>query len=158
MMPGHFATRAFWSLAVIAAGRPLAVPATQLRGELLLAVTDSASMTVRQITRNLRLEVRGESGGREVAVVSSADRRGDNLLYHSREWHGPYPTQVYPWLEATNYFGRGVRLLPVRGYPWVVQVSCEGCVTTGSGASTRFAAGMLRVSWRRASATWHAPP
>jgi hypothetical protein len=145
----QFTTRALWSLTFIATGLPLAVPTTQARGELRLAVTDTVSTVVRQITPNLRLEVRRESDGWEVAVVSSADRRGDNLLYHSREWHGPYPTQVYPWLEATNFFGRAVRVLPVRGYPWVVQLSCEGCVMTGSGTSTQFAAGVLQVRWRR---------
>ena len=149
MITEHFTARALWSVAFIATGFPLAVPATQARGELILVVTDTVSHVVRQIAPNLRLEVRANSGGWEVAVVSSADRRADNLLYHSREWHGPYPTQVYPWLEATNYFGRAVRVLPARGYPWVVQLSCEGCVTTGSGTSTRFAAGVLHVSWDR---------
>ena len=124
------------------------------RAELVLAMVDTVSKVERSITRDLRLEARREGNGWDVAVVATNDTLAENLLYHSREWHGPYPTQVYAWSEAEHYFGEGERIIPVRGYPWVVRLRCEGCKTAGTGGSAQFTAGTLHVAWeRRASIT-----
>jgi hypothetical protein len=112
-------------------------------------MVDTVSKVERSITRDLRLEARREGNGWDIAVVAANDTFAENLLYHSREWHGPYPTQVYAWSEAEHYFGEGERIVPVRGYPWVVRLRCEGCKTEGTGETAHFTAGMLHVAWER---------
>jgi hypothetical protein len=112
-------------------------------------MVDTASTVERWIARDLRLVARREGSGWDIAVVAANDTLAENLLYHSREWHGPYPTQVYAWSEAERYFGDGERIMPVRGYPWVVRLRCEGCKTEGRGERARFTAGMVHVAWER---------
>jgi hypothetical protein len=129
--------------------RGAARAASDERAELVLAIMDTVPSVERRIAPELRLEVRKEGDGWEVAATATADTLAENLLYHSREWHGPYPTQVYAWSEAAHYFGDGERALPVRGYPWMVRLRCDGCKTVGTGETARFIAGVLRIRWER---------
>jgi hypothetical protein len=120
---------------------------------LTLSVTDTTQHIERRIARGLQLEVRRQgtyarAAGWDVAVYATGDTARENLLYHSREWHGPYPTQVYAWSEAENYFGKGARELPVRGHPWLVLLECVECVTEGTGDVARFTRGELKIEWR----------
>ena len=71
-----------------------------------------------------------------------------NLLYHSRLWHGAYPTQLAAATLLSGVFPR-VRRLPVQGRWWEVVIECERCAVEGEGTDARFTAGELRVRWRR---------
>jgi hypothetical protein len=130
-------------------------------GSLALAVTDTASTIRRTLAPGLHLSVerdlsRGGVAGWAVAVRADADTTGENLLYESREWHGPHPSRQFAvtW-ELTG--GAISHELPVRGYPWVVWLQCAGCTTAGMGDSRYFAAGTLHVAWRPATARGEPP-
>jgi hypothetical protein len=84
-----------------------------------------------------------------VAVMRTpTDRGGFNLLYHSRSWHGPYPTDLYAWHWAKTRFPNE-RILPVHGYPYEVRVRCHGCETGGEEQGAHFTEGVVEVGWRR---------
>ena len=86
--------------------------------------------------------------GWEVEVEEVGRPGARNLLYHSRSWHGPYPTQIAAETIRTGFFPR-VRRLPVQGRRWEVVIQCDGCAVEGEGPDARFTAGELRVRWRR---------
>lgn len=69
-----------------------------------------------------------------------------NLLYHSKDWHGPYPTQVYAWQVAEGYFPNS-RWVCVRGYPIEVHISIEHPTVKKGGEEAVFAGGKLVVAW-----------
>ena len=83
----------------------------------------------------------------EVAVRDGVSN-GENLLYESPEWHGPYPTMVDAWIIREHYFP-ALNELPVRGYPWQVTIQCVDCSVEGEHTKEHFVAGTLLVRWRR---------
>ena len=85
-----------------------------------------------------------------VAVMRVPIEHGNffNLLYHSRSWHGPYPTDVFAWHYGTGRFP-DERILPVYGYPYELRVRCPGCAIAGSGPDVHFIDGVVEVGWRR---------
>ena len=138
---------------VIAAplGTAAAQDTTPFTVALRFAVTDTTPLFEQPLDSSLLLRVeRVPPYGWIVRVV----RRGagsdqPNLLYHSHQWHGPYPTQVFAWSFQQHYFP-DERVLPVYGYPYEVRVRLLDCRATGSGASAVFEAGTIEVAWRRA--------
>ncbi len=114
-------------------------------------VTDTTLIFERPLGSFLLLRVRRESrSGWVVSVVRrSSEPDQPNLLYHSRNWHGPYPTDVFAWSFRRRYFPNE-RILPVYGYPYELRVRLMGCRTSGSGDDLRFVAGTIEVAWRRA--------
>ncbi|NNG16083.1 MAG: hypothetical protein HKM89_06340 [Gemmatimonadales bacterium] len=85
-----------------------------------------------------------------VAVMRTPVESGTffNLLYHSKYWHGPYPTDLYAWHFGKTRFP-DERILPVHGYPYELRVRCPGCKTRGQGPDVHFTEGMVEVGWRR---------
>jgi len=120
-------------------------------GSINLPVEDPRERVSARLDPRLTLTVVKESGasgpsGWSVEVNEAG--RPSNLLYHSRRWHGPYPSQVYAWSEAEHIWP-AKRTLAVRGRPWRVTISCEGCVTRGEGAGAVFVQGAIQVRWER---------
>ncbi len=139
------------TLGLLAAGTAAAQDTTPYTVAVRFDVRDTTAEFVRPLGPSLVLRVRREArAGWTVAVVRrSSESKARNLLVHSREWHGPYPTDVLAW----SYQGRvfpDVRVLPVYGYPYEVRVRLIECRTVGSGDDTVFEAGTIEVGWRHA--------
>jgi hypothetical protein len=83
--------------------------------------------------------------------VRDGGNAAENLLYHSREWHGPYPTMIDAWIIRDHYFPASNEL-PVRGYPWRVAITCVACEVAGERTKEHFVSGTIRVRWRERQA------
>lgn len=116
------------------------------------SVTDGRDVINRDIDSELLLRVEKDRGrvGWDVQVVRKPyDRNASaNLLYHSLEWHGPYPSQVYAWHVAERYFPNE-RRLETRGYPYEFRIILENPVVEKHGADVRFVSGTIRITWNR---------
>jgi hypothetical protein len=102
----------------------------------------------KQINDKLVLVASPESDeGLEIEVV---DPRGGpeavNLLYHSEEWHGPYPTQVYAWHVAKGYFPNS-RWVCVRGFAVEVHITLKHPKVSKVASVPVFQNGKLIVAW-----------
>jgi hypothetical protein len=124
-------------------------------GKLTFDVRDKRELITRSISKDLLLRVkrvrsaRQEYFGWDVEVVRKPiEANSSNLLYHSKEWHGPYPSQVDAWQVATKYFPNQ-RELDVRGYPYEVKLILIDPVVEGAGES--FVSGSIQILWRRKS-------
>ena len=128
--------------------------ATQKRGgSLTFDVGDERKVITRSIDKHLLLRVvRVDSGtqgdfSRDIQVVRKPFHiNSSNLLYHSREWHGPYPSQVDAWQVAKEYFPNE-RKLDVRGYPYEVKIILIDPVVAGDEPS--FVSGKIKIIWKR---------
>lgn len=102
----------------------------------------------RQIDEQLLLVARRQSDeGLDIeAVEAPAGPDSVNLLYHSEEWHGPYPAQVYAWHVARGYFPNS-RWLCVRGYPMEVHITIKQPKVKEVGDVAIFQGGTLAVAW-----------
>jgi hypothetical protein len=102
----------------------------------------------RQINETLLLVASPDSDeGLDIeAVEAHAGPDSFNLLYHSEEWHGPYPTQVYAWQVAEGYFPNS-RWVCVRGYSVEVRITIEHPKVKKVGDETVFHGGTLVVAW-----------
>jgi hypothetical protein len=153
----------YLSVVVLLLAAPLAAqtPATdtaRFTPALRFSVTDTTrlfevrldSTLVVRVSRQVDSESRHI--GWRVAVMRTPIERGNllNLLYHSRYWHGPYPTDLFAWHWGQTRFPEE-RILPVYGYPYKLRVRCPGCETAGQGADIRFTRGVVEVGWRRLS-------
>jgi hypothetical protein len=139
------------TLSATTVGQPAPQDTTPFRVAVRFAVTDTTPVFEQPLGTALLLRVRHEPpGGWIVSVVRrGAGSNARNLLYHSRRWHGPYPTDLFAWSYQQRYFP-DERVLPVYGYPYEVRIRLVNCQTTGSGVSAEFAAGTIEVAWRRA--------
>ncbi|HEX8725117.1 MAG TPA: hypothetical protein VF737_07020 [Gemmatimonadaceae bacterium] len=139
------------TLAAAAAERPVPPDTTPFTVAVRFAVTDTTPLFEQPLGDSLLLRVQREGPlGWTVSVVRrGAGTDGRNLLYHSLEWHGPYPTDLFAWSFHERYFP-DERLLPVYGYPYEVRVRLVDCRTAGSGATAVFTAGTVEVAWRQA--------
>ncbi|MGH2402982.1 MAG: hypothetical protein ACRDGN_00825 [bacterium] len=72
-----------------------------------------------------------------------------NLLYHSRAWHGPYPTDILAWIHERQFYP-DERILPVYGHPYEIRIRLVDGPTAGVGDDAEFVAGIVEVAWRRA--------
>ena len=132
----------------------LNLEATQKHGgSLTFDVADKREVITRSIDKQLLLRVEREDRlahepvGWDIQVVRKPfDVNSSNLLYHSREWHGPYPSQVDAWHVAKKYFPNE-RELDVRGYPYEVKIILVNPVITGDGSS--FVSGKIKIIWKR---------
>jgi hypothetical protein len=120
------------------------------RGSVELPVTASSGLT-RRISDKLALTIdrRVDAEGIWSWEVAVRDGRksGENLLYHSRQWHGPYPTMLDAWIIRSRYFPASNELA-VRGYPWRVSIQCLECQVAGERSKEHFVRGTIRVRWR----------
>lgn len=123
--------------------------AEQNEGRIDFDVLDSRDAIEHTITDGLLLRIRrAGSVGWDVEVLPNPPTPDSlNLLYHSKEWHGPYPCQVYAWSFAEKYFPND-RKFTVRGFPCEVRIRLIDCHTEGTGPGTRFTAGRIEVLWR----------
>ena len=135
-MPNHLAPAIALQLAALAA---LSADPSGFRVLLRFPVTDTTALFERALGGDLLVQVRrevdayGAPGGWYLTVVRRpAQPDSPNLLYHSRSWHGPYPTDVFAWIHAQQYFP-DERFLPVYGYPYELRVRCDGCLTARAG-------------------------
>ena len=113
-------------------------------------VTDGRSAIYRDISKELALRVVKDGMGWNVQVTRKpiSQKSSWNLLYHSLEWHGPYPSQVYAWHITDRYF-RNERTLDVRGYPYEVRIVLVKPVVECEGPGAQFNSGRVRIFWRR---------
>jgi hypothetical protein len=122
------------------------------RVELPLSSGDCKEIR-KSINPNLVLIVYPEEDGWDVEVVKkSPTDPGYNLLYHSDQWHGPYPTQVYAWQIAEDYFGNS-RWLCVQGYPVEVHILLLDPKVVKKGDEFVFQSGRLIVEWYKRPCT-----
>jgi hypothetical protein len=134
-------------------------PAQDSAGYRLLLrfpVTDTTPVFERALSRTLLVQVRhegdAEAGGWSIAVIRRpAGPERHNLLYHSRAWHGPYPTDLLAWIHEEHYYP-DERVLPVYDYPYELRFRCEGCETMRTARGVKFTAGTVQVDWRRTRA------
>ena len=121
---------------------------TKSRGALTFDVTDKRKVITKNIDRDLLLRVEKVGSGWDVKAVRKPynPNSSHNLLYHSREWHGPYPSQVEAWQVTERYFPN-VRELNVRGYSYLVKIALINPIVENGG----FVSGTIRISWKRKS-------
>lgn len=116
---------------------PPAQDSTPFTVALRFDVTDTTAVFERALDDSLVLRVTREGAlGWIVSVVRrSAGPDQPNLLYHSPQWHGPYPTDVLAWSFKSHFFP-DERLLPVCGYPYEIRIrrSSPGPATPRSAA------------------------
>jgi hypothetical protein len=124
-----------------------------------LNVADTTSLIERPIGRALVLQLRRVPQGRltrfgwQVAVLRRPVRPGGwNLLYHSRNLHGPYPTDILAWIQQRQYYP-DERVLSVYGQPYEIRIRLIDCRTSGTGEDAQFETGTIEVGWRRALLT-----
>ena len=127
-------------------------------GSLAFSAVDERQVILRDIDKRLLLRVEKirsvlqKNYGWDVQVIRKPydASSSSNLLYHSQEWHGPYPCQVEAWQVAENYFPN-VRELDVRGYRYELKIVLANPVVEGAGFDSRFVSGIVKISWRRKS-------
>ena len=132
---------------------PAVVPA-QRTGHFVINVLSQTEPPERRLDRDYRLTVRrfedrkGEAFW-EVALRRASDTSYDNLLYHSTEWHGPYPVHVGAITISQQRFP-STRVLPgYRGAPYVVTIRLRDDIRiAGSDTNAVFRAGSFEVSWK----------
>ena len=145
--------RVFALSAVLAALLPAAATA-QRSGHFVVDVLSPTEPPERRLDRDYRLTVRRfeDTHGEpfwEVALRRASDTTYDNLLYHSTEWHGPYPVHVGAITISQRLFP-ATRVLPgYRGAPYVVTVRVRDDIRlAGSDTTAVFRGGSFEVSWR----------
>jgi hypothetical protein len=132
---------------------PMAARA-QRSGQLVVDVLSPTEPPQRRLDANYRLTVRrfedvkGEPFW-EVALRRATDTTYDNLLYHSTEWHGPYPVHVGAITISQRLFP-ATRVLPgYRGAPYVVTVRLGDDIRiAGADTNAVFRGGSFEVRWR----------
>lgn len=102
----------------------------------------------KQMNEKLVLVAVPESDGELRIEVVEADGGPDavNLLYHSDQWHGPYPTHVYAWHVAKRYFPNS-RWVCVTGYPIEVHITLKHPKVKTGTEEPVFVSGKVAVAW-----------
>ncbi len=77
-----------------------------LQGMLTIDVMDPRSEVTQNINDRLLLRLKSEGDHEwEIQVIKRPSAEfPENLLYHSDQWHGPYPTQVLRGTFRRNIF------------------------------------------------------
>jgi hypothetical protein len=132
-------------------GRPAAPGTEAFTVAVRFSVTDTTEVFERPLGRALRIRVTREPPlGWTVSVVRTSSNVDEpNLLYHSRAWHGPYPTDAFSLWHHREVFP-DERYLPVYGYPYEIRIRLIDCRTSETGDNVVFEAGSMEVAWRRA--------
>jgi hypothetical protein len=136
-------------LAISFLGHMQAVSASDpVHGILAIDVMDPRSEVTQKINDHLLMRLESNSDHEwEVQVIRQPSTEPpSNLLYHSDQWHGPYPTQVFAWHVSSKYFP-DERWLCVRGYPYEVVIRIRDVVTRGIGQDINFVRGTIEVEW-----------
>jgi len=117
-------------------------------GRIELSLPSGDCEVIRKaISPKLTLIVNPDGNGWDVEVIKkSPTDPGYNLLYHSDHWHGPYPTQVYAWQVAEDYFDNS-RWLCVRNYPVEVHILLLDPKVIKEGDEFVFKSGKLIIEW-----------
>ena len=138
----------------VLAGLLPAAATAQRSGHFVVNVLSQTEPPERRLDRDYRLTVRRfeDTHGEpfwEVALRRASDTAYDNLLYHSTEWHGPYPVHVGAITISQGLFP-GTRVLPgYRGAPYIVTVRLRKDIRiVGTDTNAVFRAGSFDVSWR----------
>src|SRR3954451_140653 len=126
------------------------LPATataQRSGHFVVDVLSRTEPPVRRLDSSYRLSVRRFEDAKgepfwEVALRRANDTAYDNLLYHSTQWHGPYPVHVGAITISQRLFP-ATRVLPAyRGAPYVVTIRLRDDIRiTGSDTNAVFRGG-----------------
>lgn len=107
---------------------------TDINDKLLLQISQAKNIGIGNI-------------GWEVEVLEKPVQPNSiNLLYHSDNWHGPYPSHVLAWSFKEKYFPNN-RSLSVKGYNYDVNIELIDCSTVDSGPQTRFKNGTIKITW-----------
>jgi hypothetical protein len=138
-----------------------AAASAQRSGHFVVDVLSRTEPPAQQLGSNYWLTVRrfedvkGEPFW-EVALRRASDTTYDNLLYHSTEWHGPYPVHIGAITISQGLFP-ATRVLPgYRGAPYVVTVRLRDDIRiAGSDTNAVFRGGSFEVSWRPKRGTPH---
>src|SRR3954462_14507318 len=131
-----------------------AAATAQRSGHFIVDVLSRTEPAERQLDSSYRLSVRrfedvkGEPFW-EVALRRKSDTTYDNLLYHSTEWHGPYPVHIGAITISQRLFP-ATRVLPgYRGASYVVTIRLRDDIRiAGSDTNAVFRGGSLGGSWR----------
>jgi hypothetical protein len=121
---------------------------------LRFQVTDAREAFTSALGRDLVLKVtrdvdaQGRHFGWELSVVDRRLPRSPNFFYECLCGHGPRPFYLDAWQFQTGYYGN-VRVLPVWGYPYEIQVTCDGCTVAGENTDAHFNNGTVDIGWRR---------
>jgi hypothetical protein len=117
-------------------------------------VLDSRSTIYRDISKNLVLRVVKDDLGWNVQVTRKpiTPKSSWNLLYHSLQWHGPYPSQVSAWHVTRRYFPNE-RTLDVFSYPYEVRIVLIDPVVEAED----FKSGRIKISWARKRSVTRGP-
>lgn len=129
---------------------PIAIAGNNLEDSLSFSLTDKREVITRDIDNKLLLRaVKSGNLGWDVEVHEKASNvHASNLLYHSQDWHGPYPSQIYAWHVANKYFPNE-RKLEIRGYLYEVKIILKDAIIEGQGSEARFVSGNVNIVWRR---------
>ncbi|MEE9613710.1 MAG: hypothetical protein V3W31_02000 [Thermodesulfobacteriota bacterium] len=119
---------------------------------LALDVNDERERVTVRLDEYLALYVAkvegGEGLGWNVEVVEVAlELNATNLLYHSKEWHGPYPSEVFAWSKRKGLFP-DVRRFRVRGTGHRLTIKLLDCETKVSGETVEFESGTIEIYWK----------
>lgn len=147
-------TARIYLVSAVLAGLLPVVATAQRSGHFVVNVLSQTEPPERRLDRNYRLTVRrfedvkGEPFW-EVALRRASDTTYDNLLYHSTEWHGPYPVHVGAITISKGLFPATRVLAGYRGAPYVVTVQLGKDIRiAGSDTNAVFRGGSFEVSWR----------
>jgi hypothetical protein len=115
---------------------------------LTFYITDKREVITHDIDKELLLRVvkRGDMGW-DVEVNDKSEAKASNLLYHSPNWHGPHPSQIYAWHIAENYFPNE-RMLEIRGHRYEVKIILTNTIIDGKSRDARFVSGKVNIVWK----------
>lgn len=117
------------------------------KNQLRLPLAGRANAVTIPLLHGMTLAARPHQEGWEIAVAESGSKdESPNLLYHSRQWHGPYPSQVYAWHVQQHYFP-DTRWLCVAGHPIEVKLQILNAKVKPSGETAVFERGQLHIEW-----------
>jgi hypothetical protein len=105
---------------------------------LILPLPSTGEAVYVKINNEFQIRAVPDPDGWEIGVIASPPRDFPiNLLYHSNQWHGPYPTQIYAWHLLENHFPN-TRWLCVSGQPIEVKLEIKNAKVKAEGESAIF--------------------
>jgi hypothetical protein len=115
------------------------------------SLVDKRELITQDISDELLLRIVKDrrGAGWDVSVVKKPfDKKSSNLLYHSPDWHGPYPSQIMAWQIAEKYFPNE-RKISTRDYPYDLIIVLTDPVIDGQSRESKFVSGNATVYWKR---------
>jgi len=140
---------------ILVGARPLGACEPPWRDGVTVELTDERQLVELDLDSTLVLRVVNvphadvPSMGWMVEVMRKpVDLESPNLLYHSRYFHGPYPTDFLAWSTREQYFPDS-RILEVYETDYEIRGELLEPETTLVGETAVFTRGRLAVSYRR---------